>query len=169
MIRKYTNILILLCICALPACGFTPLYGTQSPGGDDVRASFDSIHIAVINDREGQALRNMLMDKLYSSGRPADPVYNLEIAPLSQKITDLDITKSADATRAQLRLDTAMVLRNNRSGEVLLERELTAITSYNVLDSRYTTRVSEQYARESALGELAEQIERNLALYFNRR
>lgn len=111
----------------------------------------------------------MLMDRLYSGGRPVNAAYALEIDPIHQRITDLDITKSADATRAQLRLSTNMSLRSRNDGDILLERELAAITSFNVLDSRYTTRVSEQYARESALGQLAEQAERYLALYFNRR
>lgn len=161
--------LALLFLCA---CGFTPLYGT---GGNadgtrslSVQQGLDSVSIDNIPDREGQYLRNALMDRFYSAGRPDDARYRLVIESVHETKTDLDITKSSDATRAQLRMNTLMTLTDRASGQELLRRKLSAITSYNILQSQFTTRVSEQNARENALDDLARQIEQQLALYFKR-
>jgi LPS-assembly lipoprotein len=54
------------------------------------------------------------------------------------------------------------------TGENVLSRPVKAITSYNVLGSQFTTRVSENDAREAALEDLARQIETQIALYLKR-
>lgn len=159
----------LVALLLLAGCGFTPLYGTPSVPEAAVSAGLDHIYIENIPDREGQYLRNALIDRFYTHGRPADAAYGLKIKPLRESKTDLDITKSSDATRAQLRLTTEMVLTDLGSGQELLRRKLTSITSYNVLQSQFTTRVSEENTRQNALDDLARQIEQQLALYFSRR
>lgn len=153
-------------LAALAGCGFSPLYGTH--GDTAIKYHFDSIAIGNIPDREGLYLRNALIDRLYDHGRPAAPQYTLNVAGLRQRITDLDITKSADATRAQLRIETKMTLLDSKTGETLLQRDLVAVASYNILQSRFTTRVSEDDARRAALDDIARQIEQQLALYFGR-
>lgn len=154
---------ILLLPLFLTACGFTPMYGHN-----DVSATFDQVEIGNIPNYEGQYLRNALIDRLYQNGYPHNPRYAMNLSPIEERITDLDITKSADATRAQLRVKTTMTLVDKESNKKLLERELMAMTSYNRLTSYFTTRVSEKAARENALDDLARQAERELALYFNR-
>ena len=64
-------------------------------------------------------------------------------------------------------MTTSFVL-NDDKGEALLKRSLSAVTSYNILDSQFTTRVAEDAARRQALDDLARQIETHLLLYFNR-
>ncbi|MBI4031649.1 MAG: hypothetical protein HY370_08215 [Proteobacteria bacterium] len=150
----------------LAGCGFSPLYGSRGDAAA-VPRHFDSVSVGNIPNREGQYLRNALIDRLYSSGRPVAPRYELHVSPVRETLTDLDITKSSSATRAQLRLNAEMKLRNSATGEAVLERGLTAITSYNILQSRFTTRVSEDDARRAALDDLARQAEQQLALYFN--
>lgn len=162
-----TCILHLVTVLFLAACGFTPLYGTAGDKGQ-VTAGLTDVYIDNIPDREGQYLRNALIDRFYLTGRPDNALYSLTVAPISESSADLDITKSSDATRAQLRLATRMLLTDRATGKLLLERNLTSITSYNVLQSQFTTRVSEQNARENALDDLARQIEQQLALYFRR-
>lgn len=159
-----------LAFCALlplTGCGFTPLYATPS-AATGVTAGLDTIHIENIPNREGQYLRNQLIDRFYRSGRPANPAYRLRIDPIAETLTDLDITKSSSATRAQLRLNTRITLRDAATGRTLLERPLVSITSYNILQSQFTTRVSEENARNNALDDLARQIEAQLALHFRR-
>jgi len=152
----------------IAGCGFMPLYGKHGPHTTDnsIQRSFDDIYISNIPDREGQYLRNALIDRLYKAGHPMTPVYTLQIDRINQSITDLGVTKGADATRAQLRLSTTMRLLDQASGKTLLQRDLTATTSYNVLQSQFTTRVSEDNARQNGLDELSRQIEARLALYF---
>ncbi len=168
--RYTTRIILLLPLCLLlAACGFTPLYGTQGAAGQaETTAALGMIHIDNIPDYEGQYLRNALIDRFYKNGRPAGPRYTLSIEPITERRTDLDITKSSDATRAQLRLTTEMKLKEIGTGETVLRRDLTSITSYNILQSQFTTRVSEDNARRNALDDLARQIELQLSLYIRR-
>jgi LPS-assembly lipoprotein len=162
------NILMLGAVLLLAACGFSPLYGKHSAGADQsVRAEMGRIYIANIADQSGQYLRNALMDRFYSTGRPgANAPYTLSIATISESRSELDITKTSDSTRAQLYITTSMVL-SNQDGEELVKRSLTAVTSYNILDSQFTTRVAEDAARRQALDDVARQIETHLLLYFN--
>jgi LPS-assembly lipoprotein len=153
----------------LTACGFTPLYATRGEQASSVPSQFNDVAIANIPDQSGQYLRNALMDRLYSAGRPANPRYTLTVAPITEGETDLDITKSSTATRTQLRLTTSMTLTETATGKTVLTRDLAVVNSYNVLESQFTTRVTEQNTRQSSLDNIARQIEAQLALFFNSR
>lgn len=163
MIRIFALFLVLL----TSACGFTPVYGTlgnnQSVGTEDI---LSYIAIENIPDREGQYLRNVLIDRFYRKERPANTQYSLLIQELTETKRDLDITESSDATRGQLRMEARMILRDKKTGEKLIDREISAIASYNILGSEFATRISEQSMRENALDSLARQIETRLSLYF---
>jgi LPS-assembly lipoprotein len=143
------------------------MYGKQ---GDkqQVAQSFDRVIIATIPNREGQYLRNALIDRFYRNGYPSNAAYQLSVSAIHETLTDLDITKQSDTTRAQLRLDTSITLINTVTQETVLQDDLTSVAAYNVLDSQFTTRVSEDNTRKNALDDLARQIETRLALYFSR-
>lgn len=129
-------------------------------------AQLSSVDIAIIPNREGQILRNDLMDRFYPRGVPSAPSATLKIAPLVETKTDLDLTKSSDVTRAQVTLNTTLTLED-QSGEILLTKPITAIGSYNTLKSEFATRVTEEGARQSALHDLARQIEFYISLYYS--
>ena len=61
-----------------------------------------------------------------------------------------------------------MVLVDGVTGQPVLERALSTITSYNVLGSQFSTRVTEQNARDNGLNDLSRQIEQAVVLYMNR-
>ncbi len=156
------------CFLLIAGCGFEPLHGTRGQGGASARAVFEHISIANIPDREGQFLRNALIDLFYREGRPVDAPYTLNVSKIIETKRDLDITIESDATRQQLRLDTVMQLVDNESGEVLFSRSLYTISSFNVIENEFANRISEQNTRENALNDLARQIELQLSLYFNK-
>ena len=149
----------------LTACGFTPLYGDH---GAAVKEKFQQVSIANIPDRPGQILRNALIDRLYSHGAPADPRYVLTIASIEEHDTDLAITVTSTATRSEMRLVTAMTLKDRATDKVLMTRDLIAVASYNILGSEFTTLVSQDNVRANARNDLAQQAETQLALYFSR-
>lgn len=161
--------LVLCGVLFLSACGFRPVYGVHGQSLSGVEDQFSEVYIANIPDREGQYLRNALIDRFYRTSRPSDPIYTLIVQPVREDLVDLDITKSADATRGQLKLNTVMQLQDRRINKTVLKRSLLAITSYNILGSEFATRVTEENARQNALDELARQIEVQLGLYFKRR
>lgn len=162
------RLLTLLSLLTLTACGFSPVYGTGSntEQSTSAKAGLSDISIAIIPDREGQFLRNALMDRFYTSGTPASAVYSLQIKPIQENIYNFDITIDSEATRRQLKLTTDMALIDNKTNKAVLTHKLLSIASHNVLESEFSTIVTEQNARENALNDLARQIERQLTLYF---
>ncbi len=166
---KKTLFLVGLCL-SLSACGFTPMYGTKFQDSNivDIRSELANIEIANISNYEGQYLRNALMDRFYTNARPMESRYVLRIAAIQERITNLDITINSNATRAQLHLNTKMSLTDKQSGEVVLERNLSSTSGYNILTSEFATRVSEKNMRKNTLNDLAHQIETQIGLYLKR-
>lgn len=162
------RLFLILPVLFLSACGFSPVYGTLGTGQDYGREDLLSyISIANIPNREGQFLRNELIDRFYrNEGRPTNPQFRLDVQNLREIRRDLDITESSDSTRGQLRLTATMQLYDMRTNEVLMERKLQAVSSYNIMGSEYATRISEQNNRENALRNLARQIETHVVLHF---
>lgn len=158
------NSLCFALLCGLSACGFTPMYGASDSSHESAAAtSLAQVEIATIPDRSGQVLRNDLLDRFYTQGYPSTPLYKLIVDTPTELRVDLDITKSSEATRSQLRLTSKMTLQDNK-GTVLATRDLFAIASFNVLQSEFATRVTEENARQNAIHDLARQIELNVVL-----
>jgi LPS-assembly lipoprotein len=155
--------LVLISVLILSACGFTPIYATQD--NKKTAASFNQINIAIIPNREGQFLRNALIDRFYTNGEPKNPHYQLKISPIREQTYNFDITVDSEATRRQLKLSATMRLIDLKTKKTVLKRSLLSIASYNVLQSEFSTIVTEQSARENALNDLARQIERQISLY----
>lgn len=161
---------ILLCsVLMLASCGFEPMYGTtrfNAPTAQSAALEAILANIAIDNipNREGQYLRNLLIDRFYTKGKPEAPAYTLNISGLKESKYDLDITKESDATRTQLKIEINMSLVD-AAGKTILNRKLKALGSYNILTSEFTTRVSEQNTRENVLKDLAAQIETQIGLY----
>ena len=158
--------IFLFSLLLLTACGFTPVYGTQGTANEaNIVEGLTQVDIAIIPNREGQFLRNALIDRFYKNGIPDTPRYILRINPIGEQNYDFDITIESEATRRQLRLNTRMTLVDTQSKKTVLTRNLLSIASYNVLQSEFSTIVTEQAARDDALNDLARQIELQTKLY----
>lgn len=162
------RVITALSLLLLAACGFHPVYGVNKYTAVGVEQKLAQTQIGGIPDREGQYLRNALIDRFYRDGRPANPQYLLDIEEIRERKKDLDITVESDTTREQLRLQTTIKLVDKNTKELLLRRNIQSLTSYNVIESEFANRVSEHQTRENALDDLANQIEMQLALYFKR-
>lgn len=156
-----------LLILFVAACGFTPVYGTKE-NKQSVHDVLNKVEIGLIPDREGQYLRNALIDRFYSNGYPENIQFSLSVQPIKETISNFDLTFDSSATRRQMKLTSHMFLTDKKTGTIVLKRSLTAITSHNVLDSEFSTLVTEQSAREAALNDMARQIEQQIALFLNR-
>ncbi len=159
------------CLTLLGGCGFTPMYGTafqESETALDISEHLAQVDIGNIPDREGQFLRNALIDRFYRDGRPVNARYSLSVGKINERISDLDITKTSDTTRSKLHVKTSIKLTDNQTGETILKRTLNATSSFNELSSEFATRISERNTRENALNELAQQIELQIGLYLQR-
>ncbi len=166
--KKITLLIFVIILFLLPlgACGFSPLYKTADYR--ETAAILKNIKINNIQNRDGQILRNYLIDSFYSQAIPnSNPKYRLDIYELKETVTNFGIKKDATATRAQMRLQIKFKLLDLwNDNKILLVRNLRTINSFNILDSQYATRVSQQSVKERSLKELSEQIAREISLYF---
>lgn len=169
---KHRNLLPLMTLAligaALSACGFRPLYGTHGVQRASVQADMGDIEISQIANRNGQILRNALIDKITPNGQPTNAAYQLSIK-LGESKVPLGIRKDATATRANMTQTAAYVLID-RSSSVAVDRgTVQAITSYDIVNSDFGTIMAERDARKRGIDLLADSITLRVALYFNRR
>jgi len=156
----------LITLLPLAGCGFQPVYGTRA-GGVSAGAALANVQVDPIADRNGQVLRNNLIDRFYTDGRPASPRYRLSIA-LTAAEEQLGIQKDATATRARLRLQANYELIDNNSGQVVYRTFSRSVVAYNLLDSQFAVLASRQGAYDRGLTDLADDIRTRLSLYFTR-
>ncbi len=160
---------MMVALLSLSGCGFEPMYGTHSATAEAVDVALPNIDIGNIPDRDGQYLRNQLIDRLYTSGRPADAPYLLTFSKLQKNITDLGIQKDATATRAEVQITAHMELVDKSTNKPVLQRDLKTVGAYNLLDDQLATIVSQQKITESILQEMKDDAVTELGLYFRRR
>lgn len=154
--------LVLLLSLALAACGFRPMYG----GGQNaaVNAHLAAVHIAPIPDRLGQEVRNALEQRFAAAGQ-GERVYTLAIT-LEERIQELGVRRDATARRANIRVLVDWQLIH---GDRILRTGATeAISAYNILEQHFATEVSKRDARSKAAQQIADEIARQLAVYFAR-
>ena len=145
------------------------MYGTNSATTRAVDVALPNIDIDNIPDRDGQYLRNLLIDRLYANGRPDAAPYLLKFSKLSKYIVDLGLQKDATATRAQIQITTHMELVDKSTNKPVLERDLKTVGAYNLLDDQLATLVSQQNITESILQEMKDDAVTQLSLYFRRK
>lgn len=162
------HFLLSLALVSIAACGFHPVYGVNKYTPVGAETKFESIEISGIPDRDGQFLRNELIDRFYRDGRPAATDYTLTVKPIRERRKELDVTIDSDTTRAQLTLRTTIELTDQKTKETLIKQNLQSVASYNVLGSEFANRVSEDATRDNVLKDLARQIELQISLYFKR-
>jgi LPS-assembly lipoprotein len=142
------------------------MYGFGGKNG--AVSSLGQVEIGLIPNESGVFLRNILIDNFYQNGYPASPQYALNVSNIKEEKIDLDVTVDSESTRRQIKIFATITLNDFKNPQNILTRSLVAITSYNVLESQFTTRVSEQDAREAALNDLARQIENQVVLYLSK-
>lgn len=149
--RYFWSLSLLLC---LSACGFRPLY-TSDISSQNIAYP---IKIATIKDREGQILRNYLIDFLTPQGTPDKPLYILEVE-LTTGIRSVGIKKDETTSRKEAVLTASFKLKDSKTNKVLLTHSTKAINSFEVLSKvYYSDVVAEEYAKKEAARLLAEKI-----------
>ena len=152
----------------LTACGFHPVYGARNASSDSpVALDLNNIAIDNIPDRNGQMLRNDLIDRMYGRNRPDKPAYTLKIN-IHNTEEDLGILANASSTRSLLNMYGDYSL-TDASGKELLHGSAHSVASFDKLDEMYGTVAAREDAYERTLHEVSEQIVNRLSLYFSER
>ncbi|GAA4253935.1 hypothetical protein GBZ26_02340 [Azospirillum formosense] len=154
-------------VLATAACGFQPMYGNL--GANSIgSAELQQVEIGGIKDRYGQKLRNLLIDRFYTDGRPAAPRYRLETA-LTASEQKLSLQKDATATRAQLVVNAPYQLIDAATGKILFQANARSFTSYNVLEQQYGALATVENAYDRALIEISNEITTRVAAELGRK
>jgi LPS-assembly lipoprotein len=140
----------------LAACGFRPLYGDQSAAAVSSE-ELAAVQIDLIRDREGQMLRNTLLDRFQPAGAAPKPLYGLTVGLAIQRV-GLAINPDETGSRANYIMLADYTVRSLADGSVLFKGRSRAVTGYNVLDSEFATTSSEADASRRAVYDLSEQI-----------
>jgi LPS-assembly lipoprotein len=157
------KIFLLPVFCLLAACGFHPIYGGSSANGP-VAEQMSQVAIDNIPDRQGQLLRNDLIDRMYRKGRPSQPLYHLSV---KIRVGTEDVATLANSTATLTELNTySDYVLTDAKGKELVRGTAHSATSYSRLDNQYSTLVSHDSAVERTVGEISEQIVNRISLYF---
>ncbi len=152
----------------LGGCGFHPLYGRDSASHQPAMAAqFASIQIAVLPDKLGQKMRNLLIDSLHISGASADPQYTLTMT-VREAVIDLGLQENSTSTRGQVRLTVEYFLNDKLTGKTLLRETLRTSAGYNILINQFSSLLSQDDAETQGLQQISDQMTEHIALYFRK-
>jgi LPS-assembly lipoprotein len=155
---------LLSVLCLLTACGFHPIYATRD-SNTPVAQQLNQIAIDNIPERQGQILRNKLIDKMYGKGRPTQPLYKLSVK-LRVSEEELGIQANATSTRTFVNMYGDYTLTDNQGRDVL-KGTSHSVTNFNRLADQYGSLAARQSAIERTLNEISEQMVNRLSLYFS--
>ena len=156
--------LTLAVMATLAGCGFRPLYGGSENAA--INNQLSAIQIVAIEDRVGQKIHNLLLDRLNPRGRPQSPLYTLSLTAQISK-AEFGVTTEV-ATRAKLTLSANYFLTDNQSGAILTEGTVRSVNSYNIPDSEFARVAAENDATDRAAREISDEVKTRLSLLFSK-
>lgn len=160
-----TYIVALSFLFILAGCGFQPMYGKFGGVEADIAKS---IAVDTIPSREGQILRNLLLDQL-SYVPTHKPMYRIVTSKPSRSVIGMGIDRTSESeTRVQLLMTASFSVVNDKTNEVLLKSSSRGFVAYNVLDSQYESITAREDAEKRALNMVAEDIVRQTILFLQR-
>ena len=163
-VRNFLLLLAAVCGLTLSACGYRPLYG-EAATNPAVEANMSAVSIAPINDRVGQKMHIELERRLHPRGMAAMTTHSLRVS-LSESSQNVTVARDTSATRADLRLTAKYRLIRNNDNRQVAKGSLFSVVSHNILGSDYATLVASNSARDWAINDIGEQLERRMAIYF---
>lgn len=145
---------------AVSGCGFRPIYATTEADGVPLT---QRISIREVNGSD--TVTPLLADALESRmvlREGESPEYELYVAT-TERAQRLAVQIDASVTRYNYRLNGRYTLVNIETGRRTNGRAR-AVTSFNIVNSQYSTLYAERNAQEKAARLLADEIERDLLI-----
>lgn len=166
-IRPLLRLVPLLGLAATTACGFRPM-DARAPSSD-APAALAGVSVAPIKDRVGQVMRTGIARRLNPTGQVVPETHSLKVqytaTTVSRGIRNDDSAIRNDYTlSAQFKLITAP--KDDTPAQVLMEGSTIAVTRHNNPEQLYAGYVSAREAEERAADIAAEDIARQIRLYF---
>tara|TARA_E500000318_G_scaffold111598_1_gene130782 strand:+ start:326 stop:832 length:507 start_codon:yes stop_codon:yes gene_type:complete len=161
-LRAVLPVLALVALTTLNACGFRPLYATDS-SGQSTASDMAQVDIALINDRVGQVTRNALLETLTPRGQVSNPLYDLTVT-LTESTSGQGFTKDNEATISDYLVTAQYQLTRKSDSKVLRKGTVRARTSFNIVDSDFANIEAKDAARTDASKQLAQQLANQVAI-----
>lgn len=148
-------------VSLLSGCGFRPLYGGSSESSFIRENPLKGVSIALIEDREGQILRNFLIDRFQPDGS------DRYILTTELNVTEQDLGVAFDATTTRSRVVvTAGFILSYQGGTYSFSSR--SAGSYSTVLSDYGTLVARQDATERSLREIADEAKVRLVAFLSK-
>ncbi len=144
-------------LLSLAGCGFTPVYGKNNGLNSAGAKKLAQVRVEPIIEREGQILRNTLLDKLNPTGTSAPAAYVLQVS-FSTELVPIAIQIDRSVSRYTRNLYASMQLVRLSDNKVLLENNIRRTASYNVSKSDFATYAASQDTVQRGMQELAADI-----------
>jgi LPS-assembly lipoprotein len=142
---------LLLGFLPLMACGFEPIYGTDTPAN----RIMGKIDVEVSNGRNAFELRDRLIERLGAS--EGNPKYLLKYT-FNIESKNLTISKDNDVTRYTLQGNTTFELADTISKKVIYTNTIVSNTAYSATAGTYPTAVAERDANVRLSRDMADKI-----------
>jgi LPS-assembly lipoprotein len=154
----------LLLLGGLSGCGFHPLYATDPKAPHtDFTQQMARVRVESIEDRNGQILRNALIQHLTPEGEPTKPLYTLSVT-LSEAMSGVGFQKDASASAGEMTI-TADFALHNPNGTIALLGSTTSVVDVNYLGPTYASVAAERDAEQRALSTIADTITDRVAIF----
>ena len=144
--------------CLLLGCGFRPVYYTRE--GD---VSFDektaAVQIEPIPEEIGRICVQELKNNLNPENKDVPYKYRLQVSLDKKETQDTGILEDNTATRATMTITAKYTLLEISTGKKIVNRSVSAISSYNILRANpYATLTTEQSTEKALVKNVADQI-----------
>ena len=151
--------------CALGGCGFQPLYGGTTAGGQKLSDVMAGVEINPIPGRVGQKIRNELIFATTGGGYPAPSHYRLDVT-IKESLVNQLVEISGDATGQVYQLDATFRLMDP-TGKVLLQGTAISRAPYNRFQEIFANVRARYDAENRAATTVADSIRTRIAAYLN--
>ena len=156
--RTLSTTLLVASALGLSACGFTPLYGSQS-----VTKGLGAIEVVAPEGRAGYLLREKLDDVLARDVNVL-PAYRL-IYIVKETRYARGVRVDNVANRYELNLTADWKLMDTKTGAAVRSGSTSAAVTYDSADQPYASIAAQQDSQERAAAEVARKIQLDLAAW----
>ncbi|MFO7478284.1 MAG: LPS assembly lipoprotein LptE [Methyloceanibacter sp.] len=149
---------------ALSGCGFQPLYGGTTAGGQKLATVMAGIDVVPIPGRVGQKLRNELIFDTTGGGNAGTTRYRLEIA-VKESVTDQLVEITGDATGQVYQLTATFKLVDSSSGKIIYQGQAISRAPYNRFQEIFANVRARYDAENRAARTVSESIRTQVAAH----
>lgn len=153
----------------LGGCGFKPLYGRNDGRSSQVQDRLAEVNVLLIPERQGQLLRQALLERLERSGAGAAPRYDLSVQ-FGLSAEPIAIQQDSSVTRLRM-IGTASwsLLSQPPQRATLANGTVRDVDGFDIINQQFfAVELSRQALQRRMADALAERITTQLAIYFAR-